>query len=88
MPLDYPAFSLNDVPADQRTVEQERDHRRRMCALGYRIFGAMRWGQLGDGHITEVVANVAANIFSNYLNHVAETDIDFPAVRLSVKEAA
>lgn len=23
-----------------------------MCALGYRIFAAMRWGQLGDGHIS------------------------------------
>ncbi len=23
-----------------------------MCAIGYRIFGAMRWGQLGDGHIS------------------------------------
>ncbi len=52
MPLDYPAFSLAEVPADQRTVDQEREHRRRMCALGYRIFGALRWGQLGDGHIS------------------------------------
>ena len=23
-----------------------------MCALGYRIFAAMRWGQLGDGHVS------------------------------------
>ncbi len=23
-----------------------------MCAIGYRIFGAMRWGQMGDGHIS------------------------------------
>ena len=23
-----------------------------MCAVGYRIFGAMRWGQMGDGHIS------------------------------------
>ena len=28
--------------------------------------------------IAEVVANVALNIFTNYFNHVAETDIDFP----------
>jgi uncharacterized peroxidase-related enzyme len=31
-----------------------------------------------DGHIAEIVANVAINIFTNYFNHVAETDIDFP----------
>lgn len=23
-----------------------------MCAIGYRIFGAMRWGQMGDGHVS------------------------------------
>jgi uncharacterized peroxidase-related enzyme len=31
-----------------------------------------------DGHVAEIVANVAVNIFTNYFNHVAETDIDFP----------
>lgn len=33
---------------------------------------------LDDATIAEVVANVALNIFTNYFNHVAETDIDFP----------
>lgn len=31
-----------------------------------------------DGDIAEIIANVALNIFTNYFNHVAETDIDFP----------
>ena len=31
-----------------------------------------------DGDIAEIVANVALNIFTNYFNHVAETDVDFP----------
>ncbi len=31
-----------------------------------------------DGAIAEVVANVALSIFTNYFNHVADTDIDFP----------
>lgn len=52
MALEYPSFSSSDVPAGDRTIEQERAHRKRMTALGYRIFGAMRWGQLGDGHIS------------------------------------
>ncbi len=34
-----------------------------------------------DGDITEIVANVALNIFTNYFNHVAETEIDFPLVK-------
>lgn len=33
---------------------------------------------LDDGAVAEIVANVALNIFTNYFNHVAETDIDFP----------
>ena len=32
-----------------------------------------------DGEINEIVANVALNIFTNYFNHVAGTEIDFPA---------
>ena len=31
-----------------------------------------------DGAIAEVVAHVALNVFTNYFNNVAETDIDFP----------
>ena len=35
---------------------------------------------LTDSDIVETVANVAANIFTNYINHVAQTEIDFPVV--------
>ncbi len=33
---------------------------------------------LSDEEVVEVVANVAYNIFTNYFNHIADTDIDFP----------
>ena len=33
-----------------------------------------------DGEIGEIVAHVALNIFTNYFNHVAGTEVDFPAV--------
>jgi uncharacterized peroxidase-related enzyme len=39
---------------------------------------AVRRAGLTDGEIAEVVAGVALNIFTNYFNHVAATDIDFP----------
>jgi ribulose-5-phosphate 4-epimerase/fuculose-1-phosphate aldolase len=32
--------------------EAERTKRKREVALGYRIFSSLRWGDLGDGHIT------------------------------------
>ena len=41
-----------------------------------------------DGEVTEVVANVAINIFTNYFNHVARTDVDFPNVGVSLQIAA
>ncbi len=47
----YPSFN-GERFGETRSVADERAHRLRMCAIGYRIFGAMRWGQLGDGHIS------------------------------------
>jgi uncharacterized peroxidase-related enzyme len=32
-----------------------------------------------DGQLAEIVANVALNLFTNYFNHVAGTEVDFPA---------
>ncbi len=40
-----------------------------------------------DGEIAEIVANVALNIFTNYFNLVANTDVDFPKVVPAVKHA-
>lgn len=37
-----------------------------------------------DGEITEIVANVAVNIFTNYFNLVAGTEVDFPRVLLAM----
>lgn len=33
-----------------------------------------------DGQVLEIVASVVLNIFTNYFNNVADTDIDFPRV--------
>lgn len=35
-----------------------------------------------DGEIAEIVAHVAMNIFTNYFNHIADTEIDFPMADL------
>ncbi len=41
-----------------------------------------------DGDIAELVANVAVNIFTNYFNHVARTDVDFPHVNVNLTTSA
>ncbi|MGH8105782.1 MAG: carboxymuconolactone decarboxylase family protein [Arenimonas sp.] len=35
-----------------------------------------------DAEILETIANVALNIYTNYVNHIAGTEIDFPEVSL------
>ena len=47
---------------------------------------AARQAGLSDEEITEVVGLVALNLFTNYFNHVADTEVDFPKVAL-LKEA-
>jgi len=44
---------------------------------------AVRDAGFNDGQIVEIVAVTAENIFTNLLNVVAQTDIDFPVVRAS-----
>lgn len=48
----HPPYDATSRPPVFATVEEERAHRKRMCALGYRIFGNLGYGQTGDGHIS------------------------------------
>jgi hypothetical protein len=38
-----------------------------------------------EGEIAEVIANVAMNIFTNYFNETAKTEIDFPRAEPPLK---
>ena len=51
-------------------------------------FASARQAGLTDAEIVETVANVALNILTNYLNHVAQTVVDFPEVKPGVVETA
>ncbi len=55
-----------------REVVDERGH------VSDATLAQARAAGLDDGAIAEIVANVALNIFTNYFNHVADTEIDFP----------
>ena len=46
---------------------------------------ALRAAGASDAEALEVIANVALNVFTNYLNIAADTDIDFPVVRAAVR---
>jgi uncharacterized peroxidase-related enzyme len=50
-------------------------------------FKAARKAKLTDAEIVETVANVALNLLSNYLNHVARTVVDFPEVKADAADA-
>jgi AhpD family alkylhydroperoxidase len=39
----------------------------------------LRDAGLSEAEVVEVVANAVLNIFTNYINHVADTPVDFPA---------
>lgn len=41
-----------------------------------------------EGEIAEIVANVALNLYTNYFNHVADPEVDFPRVSASAAAAS
>ena len=55
-------------------------------ALSDAEFKAARTANITDAEIVECVANVALHILTNYLNHVAQTVVDFPPVTPGVDE--
>ena len=50
-------------------------------------FARVRRAGYTEGEIAEIVANVALNLFTNYFNHVARTEVDFPRVSLAADAA-
>lgn len=45
---------------------------------------ALRAADFDDAAVLEIVLNVALNVLTNYVNNVAQTDIDFPKVSAKV----
>ena len=41
-----------------------------------------------DGEVAEIIANVGLNVFTNYFNLVAKTEIDFPSIEFPLKGRA
>jgi uncharacterized peroxidase-related enzyme len=71
----------NDPKADAAvrfaaTIVRERGH------VTDADVGAVKAAGYDDAQIVEIVAHVALNTLTNYVNEVAKTDIDFPVVTL------
>ena len=65
---------LNAYSALARQVTESRGH------LTVDQITAARAAGIDDGKIIEVIAHVASQTLTNYLNNAALTDIDFPAI--------
>ena len=48
----------------------------------------VRAAGFNEGDIAEIVGVIALNVFSNYFNHVAQTELDFPGVQVREAQTA
>jgi uncharacterized peroxidase-related enzyme len=62
------------VASFAKAVVRERGH------LSNEELERARKAGIDDGLVMEIIANVALNTFTNYVNEVARTEIDFPLV--------
>lgn len=79
------ALALDSEPSDPRSAAAVRLARlivEKRGLLSDEDVRAARAAGFDDGQIVEIVANTALNIFTNYFNHVAQTEVDFPRVRV------
>jgi alkylhydroperoxidase family enzyme len=54
--------------------------------VGEAEVAALRSAGFSDGQIVEIVAHVALNLFTNYVNIALAVPVDFPAVKLRVAD--
>ena len=76
----------SDDPKAQAAISLALDIVRTKGRVSDATLAAARVSGLGDSEIVEVVGHVALNIFTNYLNNLAGTDVDFPVV--AIEQAA
>ena len=72
----------SDDPKAQAAISLALEIVRTKGRVSDATLATARAAGLTDGEIVEVVGHVALNIFTNYLNNLADTDVDFPVVAL------
>ncbi|HEY1692764.1 MAG TPA: carboxymuconolactone decarboxylase family protein [Polyangiaceae bacterium] len=78
--IDAAREARSDEPRLAAVLALARSIVDRRGRIGENDVVAARAAGLGDPEIVDVVTNVVLTIFTNYLNEVAKTDIDFPLV--------
>ncbi|MDD3765220.1 MAG: carboxymuconolactone decarboxylase family protein [Nevskiales bacterium] len=66
------------IAACAKAVVDARGH------VGTAMLDRFKSDGLSNGDLMEIVANVAATTLTNYVNNVARTEIDFPAVDIAL----
>ena len=56
--------------------------------IGNHDLEALRQQGVSDAELVEVLAHIGINLFTNYFNHVAQTEIDFPFVAANPSESS
>jgi hypothetical protein len=88
-PLQAVPKSFSDFLQRPFSARNQTDHTRHSFARAIAVqrgevsdsdLKQARAAGLTDGDIVETIANVVLNIFTNYVNHVAGTVVDFPEV--------
>ncbi len=69
-------------PKSETTLKFARDLILKRGEISDSDFSKLREAGLSDAEIAEVIAHVASNIFTNYFNLTAKTEIDFPKVEI------
>jgi uncharacterized peroxidase-related enzyme len=77
---DARAYKSDDAKTDAMLTLAVQIVRERGAVNAAELAAAKAAG-VTDAEIVEIVAGVALNIFTNYLNIAADTEIDFPVVR-------
>ena len=73
-----------DDPFDRALARFAKTIVRRRGHLSDAEIESARDAGMDDGLVMEIVANVALNTLTNYVNEVADTEIDFPAVEVKL----
>ncbi|MCI0485240.1 MAG: peroxidase-related enzyme [Blastocatellia bacterium] len=84
LPAEELAAAQNEQSSDERAAAALRFAGKLVRERGWASdddVAELRQAGFTDGDIIEIIALVALNIFTNYFNHVAETEVDFPLVK-------
>ena len=85
------AANVQGQSADTKTETALRFAQRIVADRGWVSDGdvqRLRDGGYSEAQVVEIIATVALNLFSNYFNHIAETEIDFPPVEVQTVAAS